>query len=306
VILLGSQPLPSNHDLDSLLHWVDEGGRLIATPASSTGFDAIFGFFRTTVTEPEPPQTILAVPPKPEVVEAPMEDGSRLRVEVPAGRSLLSLGEEPDGADEEEGDAVLRRFDYGAGDVLLLADDSFLRNDAIGRLDHAQLLATLIEERLERVTDPDVVSATVLVIRDTVPSLAHLLARHAWAALIAGGLLLVAWLRLAGGRFGPTLPEPARDRRRLLEHVEAAGAFLWHQGGSDALLAATRRAVHARIHRREPAWESLPRQELVRRAAGVAELDPETVERALYGVPGSDAQELIQSIQTLEIVRRSL
>jgi hypothetical protein len=88
--------------------------------------------------------------------------------------------------------------------------------------------------------------------------------------------------------------------------VEAAGAFLWHQGGSDALLAATRRAVHARIHRREPAWESLPRQELVRRAAGVAELDPETVERALYGVPGSDAQELIQSIQTLEIVRRSL
>jgi hypothetical protein len=309
VILLGPQPLPSNQDLASLLAWVESGGRLVATPAGATGFDAVFGHFGATVTEPEPfdVEALLDAEASREVLEVPTDDGERLRVEVPAGVSLRALGEEEaDGAEDEAAGELLWRFPYGEGDVLLLAGDSFLRNDAIGRLDHAGLVASLVAGRLDRIADPDVVSRTVLVIRNTVPSLAHLLARHAWAALVAGGLLLVAWLRLAGSRFGPALPEPAGDRRRLLEHVEAAGAFLWYQGSGDVLLEATRRAVHVRIHRREPAWESLPRQELARRAAEAADLDPLPVERALYGVPCGDAQELVQSIQTLETVRRSL
>jgi len=143
-------------------------------------------------------------------------------------------------------------------------------------------------------------------VRDRPPSLAALLARHAWPALASGGVLLLAWLRFASARFGPLLPEPSRDRRRLLEHVEAAGVFLWRQGEREALLSSTRRALLARIHLREPSWEKLPRAELVRRAAAAAELDPPAVARALYGPAPADAQGFVQSSQILETVRRSL
>lgn len=302
VILLGPEPLPANQDVESLLAWVAGGGRLVAVAAGVDGSDALLARFGVVGTTPDVPEARPGARASEETVEARVPDEPEpLRVAVPRGRSLVSRGEETGGEEVSAAEGTfLRRFEHGRGEVILLADDTFLRNDAIGRPDHARLAWALVHR--ETAGHP----VAVLVVRDTVPSLMALLVRHAWPALLAGALLLLAWLWLAASRFGPVLPEPSRERRRLLEHVEAAGSFLWHQGGADALLASTRRALLARVHLREPAWEKLPRQELVRRAAEAAGLQPGPVDRALYGPVTGDAHGFVHSIQTLETVRRSL
>lgn len=298
VVLLGPQPLPSNHDLDSLLAWVEDGGRLVATPAGTASFDSLLEHFGVVAIRPQAAEGPPSGSRREEVVEiAGLEEAGPLRVSVPRG-SRLRLASAAGG--EDPGDRFLRRFERGQGEVILLADGTFLRNDAIGRHDHARLAGSLVY----RHTAGHPVA--VLVVRDRLPSLAALLGRHAWPALVSGGVLLLAWLRFASARFGPLLPEPSRDRRRLLEHVEAAGTFLWRHGEREALLSSTRRAVLGRIHLREPAWEKLPRAELVRRAAAVAKLDPPAVARALYGPAPADAQGFVQCSQILETVRRSL
>lgn len=301
VILLGPEPLPTNHDVESLLAWVESGGRLVATPSRSASFDGLFNRFAVAVTAPDGEVGPLENPPSEELVEVPWAgEAEPLRVSVPRGRRLVDRETSGSSEAESPNGTFLRRLEHGRGEVVFLADDAFLRNESIGRHDHARLATALVRPQL--VSQP----SAIVVIRDAVPSLASLLVRHAWPVLLSGALLLLAWLRLASGRFGPSLPEPPRDRRRLLEHVEAAGAFLWRQGGSAALLESARRALLERIHLREPSWEKLPRSELVHRAADAAGLDPGVVEHALYGPAAGDAHGFVQSIQTLETVRRSL
>ena len=306
-IFLGSEPLPVNQDLDALLDWVSDGGRLVVTPAGAASFDALLAHFRLEVVRPESTEALPAEADTRGATETVEVDapGERtpLRVAVPRGRRLVPR-EAEGSTDEPVAEAsVLRRYALGAGEVYVLADGSFLRNEAIGRLDHARLAWALADRVHRSGNEP---TRVILVVRDAVPSLAVLLARHAWPVLIAGALLLLAWLRLAMSRSGPALAEPSLDRRRLLEHVEAAGGFLWRQGGSAALVESTRRAVLARVHLREPAWETLPPEELARRAARASGLQPGPVERALFGPVPGDGHDFVHSIQTLETVRRSL
>jgi len=304
VILLGSEPLPVNQDLDSLLDWVSAGGRLVVTPAGVASFDALLNQLGLEAVRPESTEALTQEADargatETVEVDAPGET-SPLQVAVPRGRRLVPRATEKDGDEPTAEASVLRHDELGAGEVYVLADGSFLRNESIGRLDHARLAWALADRGTSEPT------RVILAVRDAVPSLAALLARHAWPALIAGALLLLAWLRLTMSRFGPALAAPSLDRRRLLEHVEAAGGFLWRQGGAGPLLESTRRAVLARVHLREPAWETLPPEELARRAARASGLQPGPVERALFGPVPGDGHDFVHSIQTLETVRRSL
>lgn len=87
-------------------------------------------------------------------------------------------------------------------------------------------------------------TSAVLVVRGGAPSLWSVLWQHGRTAIISLATLLLAAGWRAGWRFGPLLPSPSPQRRRIIEHIEATGALLWRQpGGREALLARARQAA---------------------------------------------------------------
>ncbi len=61
------------------------------------------------------------------------------------------------------------------------------------------------------------------------PSFLAFVAIKGWPALLALTLLLAAWMAMRSARLGPLLPTPALHRRSLLEHVQAAGEYLYRR-----------------------------------------------------------------------------
>lgn len=292
LLLSPARSLPAER-FAKILEWVQKGGKLIVTPDEAPSLDPILRHWSVGVAEK-------ADAGEPEVFEVPLLEGAKARVEMPRARRLTVERKDAQVEKGTEAGLAFVRYAEGQGTVTFLSDAAFLTNDAIGRYDHAALAFALV-----RGADAKVPAGVWLAVRDEVPTLAELLRRHAWMALASLGLLIAAWLGYAGARFGPLLPDPPRDRRSLLEHVEASGDFLWRTGRGDELLQGARQALLHRIEVREPAWHRLPGPELVQRLAAGSRLPAARIDRALHGSAATPA-DLVHSLQTLETLRRIL
>lgn len=273
-----------------ILDWVRQGGRLLVAPDAAPSLDPILRHWSVEVSAPEAQGS--------EVFEAPLREGTKATVEILHKRRLVATRKGQAEVPSPSGLAFVR-YAEGAGSVTFLADAGFLANGNIGKHDHAAFAWALVR------AGGGAPAGLWIAVRDEVPTLAQLLARHAWMALASCGLLIAAWLWSTGARFGPLVPDPPRGRRSLLEHVEASGDFLWRTGRGGELVQGARQAVLHRVEVREPGWSRLPAPELVQRLAAGARLPAERIDRALHGTVAAPA-DLVQALQTLETVRRSL
>jgi uncharacterized protein DUF4350 len=137
------------------------------------------------------------------------------------------------------------------------------------------------------------------------PSLVTLVREHALPALIAGAVLLSAWVWSTVFRFGPVLPEPPRARRAWLEHLEAAGRFHWRQDRGQALLAGMREEVTRRLREHHPGWRALSERERCARIAEHTGVPLDEVEHALAVTP-SGARSFAASVSALERICAAL
>ena len=339
LLLLNPQRVMTEDRGAEILDWVAAGGNLVAVLPDAPSLDPLMVHFGIDAAEPElseeeeeedkdgkdskdskdaKKENGAAGPIDPfadvigETVEVPLRDSPAekpFKVHVQGFRRLLppeSSPEEDDGLEVQAGSesgTFLLRYAYESGQVTFVSNAGFLSNEFLGKLDHGPFAWALVQGQAG---PPE---SVLLVVRDEVPSLFTLLARHAWMVLVSGLFLLLAWLRLAGSRLGPVLPDPPRDRRSLLEHVEATGDFLWQSGHAGELLQSTRQAFLRRVEVRQPTWAKLPPRELVNRlanAAGSAGLAAPAVDRALNGSAEGDPAAFVSTIQTLETLRRSL
>lgn len=284
-----------------IVAWVHEGGRLVVALDDAPSLDPLLRHWGVTATDAaasddgEPEELLIPLRGK-----KPVNKPVMVKAEIPRSRRLATTRD--DAEIEIRGDAgiSLVRYAAGQGSVTFIADTTFLSNDGIGEHDHAALAWALVHGGTA-----DQPAGVWLAVRDTVPTLAQLLARHAWMALASGAALVAAWLWAAGSRFGPRLPEPAHHRRSLLEHIEASGAFLWRNGRGWDLVHDARQALLHRVEVREPSWVRLPPPELVKRLAAGSGLPAPRVDRALHG-DVSFTSDLVTILQTLEILRRTL
>jgi hypothetical protein len=197
-------------------------------------------------------------------------------------------GESTQGCVAPSGEHAMLWEPHGRGDVLLIPDASFMRNERIGEHDHAAFLWWLVQGH----------SQAVLVLDRAPPSLPALLWAHAWPVVVSLVVLLLAWLSLVVPRFGPITPPPAPIRRRLLEHVEAAGAWRWRMGHGEALLSATRAREMQRLHRRHPHLSSLEGGPLIDAVTALAGRPRVRVAEALYGQPRTP-RDFLRVVRTL-------
>jgi len=176
----------------------------------------------------------------------------------------------------------LLSYYYGTGILSVLSDLEFIENDKISEYDHAQFLWQLVNF--------DRVMTRVWLLRTysegmsshkNEPSLWILLWQNLWTMIISGILLLLFWLWAASRRFGPLLPVPPCTRRRLLEHIEASGHFLWRQHQTTLLRHSAVQALLKRLESVHPDWVRLSHTQLSQRLAEVCGLPAAEIEKAL-------------------------
>jgi len=137
----------------------------------------------------------------------------------------------------------------GDGNVVVVNNLDFATNSEISELDHAQFVVELA--RFAQRPGP-----VIFFINPGQPSLMKWLRTHAWAPISAATLAVFLWLWKSIPRFGPISPDPARARRRLLDHLRASGRFLWSRGQGGRLLEVSREACLRKISRTLPDFET--------------------------------------------------
>ena len=282
-----------------LRRWVETGGHLVVVPSAAFDeayerADALLDPLGIQVREVEDPQSGGLVdvdwPDSGDFMTVHMDAYVRLDRTQAKNKILLELADE-DGA-------YLVRLALGRGVVTVLADANFLTNQRIAHNDHAAYLWRVAQLGDQR--------PVWLVYSDSMPPLHRWLMQHAWTALIAGALLLLLWLWAASRRFGSVLaPEPLM-RRRLLDHVDATGRFLWRAGQGEQLMKGARQALYRALEIRHPAWAGIASQDLYQRLSALSGVPQEQIQIVLLYTHLGSEHEFTNVIQTLERIRKSL
>ena len=167
---------------------------------------------------------------------------------------------------------ALLELRQGRGRVVVVSSLNFARNASIGAADNA----TLAWHAVGAGEGP-----LAIFNRPQRLSLWGWLVRNAWPALLGTALLLALWLARIVPRFGPVAPDPLPVRRRLLDHLLAAGRFHW----------STRRAGHLVIAARDAALRRLARVRPDFAAATPREREQMLVET--FGLSPADARSIV-------------
>lgn len=253
-----------------------------------------------------------SAPDEPALPPGPCVDGKNKNrqhlssVTVPGGAYALELGPrrgklvslpgatEPAWTDEHG--TALRVYSEGKGRIVAVPSNYF-GNLRLQVYDHGELLLALAA------LAPSAKQVTFVRNGDALPW-PQALWQHFSHALIGLAAVLALLFWSAVRRFGPVLPEPDRERRSLLEHIDASGAWLWKaDGGRQQLLDAARGETLALIKRRAPALLRLAPHDLCAALARMSGLPEREIDDALHAPAAPQAPQFIRQIRTLQELR---
>lgn len=323
LLLLASDPSRGQADVDALWDWVYAGGHLLVVPspppeipsdeeedpeeeASEVAAEPDTGSGEA-IPDLVPQDILLArasvwlyrsqgmVSPVEVIVEVPGWD-QPLRAALDPGLALAvgQIGAQPGALWT---DPAFVRYPVGEGLITVLADATPFDNEHMGQAQHARLLWAL----LQRDGAP---AGALLVVEGRPPSLWSLVAKNAGLALWSGAAFLLAWLWKVSRRLGPRIPDPPRERRSLVEQMDAVGNFLWRRGQVSALLEAGRAVVSRRLARLYPSLSLLDPNEQATQLAEETGSSVASVRLALLDPLPTDAAGVLASVQALQALAR--
>jgi hypothetical protein len=186
---------------------------------------------------------------------------------------------------------------WGDGRVTLFSTLRPFDNHRIGKLDHAELLWSVLSDSSSR---------ELFLVRylDTM-SLPRWLWERAPLALVATALFLSLWLWRVVPRFGPLVPAAGVDRRSLLEHIRAVGRFHADQRRQGRLLEALRADCLELFGRVAPLARGLDGAARLREASRLTRINPRELLHAFSATP-STRHDFSNMVRTLARFRRQL
>lgn len=283
-----------------LLAWVRAGGHLLVTAQeASSGPDEhsrdwllrSMGVSQAVVAGEE------AGPSIPMDMDIPEADNF-MQVTVPPRVVLQHTGIAPSRSIRGAYGAHVVQYTLGRGELTVLSDARFMTNASIGCFDNAAFLWLLTRNQAH--------GPVWLVYGGDMPPLWKWLGQHAWMVMVSAAVLFAAWVAQHRRRYGPLLTSPPAARRRLLDHIEASGRFLWRNGQHAALLAGARDALRRTLVHRHPVLAGLNQASLSRHLADLSGLPADSIEQALFTPYPGNEHEFTAAIHTLETIRKKL
>lgn len=283
----------------TLLGWVErDGGHLVIGVEYRLPHDVLLQQINVDASWKKPGDA-LHQRPSPGIDRIPMPDGSELRADLLPSPVLRDLDEDADAwRFVSRGGIRILQFGWGEGQITVFSTLRPFTNREIGRLDHAELLAQIVD-------DADAPGEVFLIRHLEAPSLSGWLARHAPAALVVLGVFLLLWLWRVVPRFGPLAPSPAPDRKSLLEHVRALGRFYSDQRRTAQLLQWLRTDCLELFERAAPLAQGLDNAARLREAARLTRLRPRDLAQA-FSAQADTPTEFSNAVRTLARFRRRL
>lgn len=287
LVLLGVNPANLDRgDVDDLLGLVADGSTLVVRTGAPGDFDR--GAFWKEVAGDAglvPAGTgCLAI--QGEAGEKPYE-WCGTRVTERAGARIDGLG-------DRKGD-LLVTLHYGEGQITLVPSlDPFS-----GRGLDDPVARRLVTRVLHLDNQEQSASLVYRVDGDRIWSLVF---TRGWPAMLAFAVLLLAWAVSRAVRFGPLLDSPGDDRRALVEHVQAAGEFLYGRDRGRGLHTRVCAGVLVRARRIDPGTDGLEGELLYARLAERFDEAPADIARAFQ--PPVDANAFRESVAILSRLRR--
>ncbi len=278
--------------LTPLLDWVAAGGHLVVPAPAGAGAAADPLFSALGLSARQEPDS-----KAPEITSVVLE-GVVLETEFRTTTRLADgAGYHPLAADGHG--ALMVRGPLGRGRVTALTALDPFTNRRLGRHDHAELLVRLVA--------PDGTAPRVALAMDPgMPGLAAWLGQRIPETLVALAVLALLFLWRCGHRFGRLARPPETGRRSLLEHIDAAGWFLWRRGRAEGLLGAARRALVGRAAGRIGGLGRRPHAEQVRTIARMSGQPVERVAAALEPLTRLSSAEFVERVASLEAIRKRL
>ena len=196
----------------------------------------------------------------------------------------------------DENGTHLVEFEMGEGIVTLLSDMELWRNQKIGEYDHAALLGEVLGKSPGRIW---------LLYYISMPSLFEILWREAKWVVIPSIVFLVFFLWSLNNRFGPFILDVKRQRRSLVEHIEAAGHFDWRFNQGATLLAGARGDLIQHIESRHPNWDKKSDDEKLDWICDKTKIPQPRINHALHGDCHTHAA-FLHAVSTLQTLRKLL
>ena len=295
-----------------LLRWVKGGGRLVVVADEPVKHDALLDELGIWVQEDSrlqlehmgpflgrsPPHADLHPRFRFDAEEVTLPDGSRLRVQLLPAARLDARDAEVTWSHESQGELRMLQIEQGDGLVTVLGSPRPFGNSAIGLFDHAELLWRLVSD--------DGKPLDVWLVRHLdMQSLQQWLLKNALPALIAFAVLLVVALWRAIPRFGPLQPNPAPDRRGLVEHLAAMGRFYSMQHQLPRLMQTLRADGLELLGARAPETRGQDGATRLKSAARLTGLRPRELMQA-FSAPATTPKEFTQAARVLAAFRRQL
>lgn len=267
LMILGSRRRMTPGQVEGLLGWVRQGGRLVVVAesrwnnAKGSSGDRLLDTLKIR-------STYASTPLKPEA-KAAEKPGTIAGVRKPRAEDLTELfieneraparlGFQPGNHLEDPTDKAmawanssnathLMQLDWGDGVITILSDADLWTNAHVGEYDNAWLLWYLNQDR-----------AVTLLQRGQNDAWSALLLRYFPQALLALLLLSLAWCAFHGVRRGPMVPATQLSRRSLMEHLRASASFMLRHHGQQHLLRTLRQDLNHRASRAHPGFNQLP------------------------------------------------
>lgn len=309
LILPGARQEMSTADSESLLRWVRAGGHLVVVAQHAT--EQIDD--EEEEPDDQPSRDVLLDPLGVRKIESKADEPQRREWRTKPrtldlfGESIQARFPQTYHLQDRYGHALwaapqthpqLLQYAVGKGRITALTDHRFLTNRQIKEHDHA-ILAWLL-------TQPQTSKDVWLVYEASMPSLLVWLWQRAAELIIALTLTLLTWLWWRGSRLGPRLPDPTPRRRRLLDHIDASGRFLWRHGERKALLTAVREATFRLLEFRHPAWAQLPSDKLYQNLAELTGLSQHDIRAAWLLDEAESPHEFTHCVHVFELIRKKL
>ncbi|MBJ6610435.1 MAG: DUF4350 domain-containing protein [Candidatus Thiothrix moscowensis] len=223
----------SAQKVEEILAWVKRGGHLITRARTSNAITQYMDDDEEeesdSAIERDPLQTALGIRigehVMPEDEDLPLAaelSGMEEALELDPGffYSLHSENTDANTLSYKEHTWLLEQ-PWGNGLVTVVANLDFIENGSIHQYEHATFFWHMLHSLH---TEP---ANIWLIHTDDMPPLWQLIWEHAWALVLSLAMLIPLTILAHSPRFGPLIPKPQPERRRILEHIHASGLFMW-------------------------------------------------------------------------------